>query len=174
MGNNAKLKILGIAVLLFSITGLYFLFIKNKPPGTNSAPPSAITAIPSNPPTPVSQELPGVISKFYENYQNCLKDPPKEASGKVSIYCQENTGSTSVNFNQNIEIGGVASAGADPIVCAQDLPENITVNPNIQMGEGSAIGSVEEKFGSSLINVWLSLVSENGDWKIDNVICPKQ
>jgi hypothetical protein len=100
-----------------------------------------------------------------------MKNPPAAAEGKVSEYCQNNTGLTTSAFAGNLEEGGTAKAGADPIFCAQDIPESMTVNADAHITGDKAIASVNEKFGASQIDIKVNLVNENGAWKIDNIIC---
>jgi hypothetical protein len=102
-----------------------------------------------------------------------LKNPPEAASGRVSEYCQVNTGLTSATFAGNLEKGGVAKAGADPVFCAQSVPESKKASSDFQAKNDKATGFMVEKFGSSQIKIQAELVNENGVWKVDNVICPK-
>jgi hypothetical protein len=112
------------------------------------------------------------VNDFYTSYDSCLKNPPAGSAGKVSEYCQNNTGLTTVAFAGNLEAGGTAKAGADPVFCAQDIPETMSVNTDMQITADKAIASVLEKFGTTQINIQVDLVNENGVWKIDNIICP--
>jgi hypothetical protein len=112
------------------------------------------------------------VNNFYTSYVSCMRNPPAEAAGKVSEYCQNNTGLTTTAFAGNLEAGGTAKAGADPVFCAQDIPEAMSVNTDMYITADKATASLLEKFGTTQINIRVDLVNENGVWKIDNIICP--
>jgi len=116
--------------------------------------------------------IPKVAGDFYQNYENCLKNPAAEANGRVSEYCQIHTGLTTANFSANLEKGGTAKAGADPVFCAQNVPESMKTSPDFQIHGDRATGFVEENFGPSQVKPQVELVRENGVWKVDNVVCP--
>ena len=90
----------------------------------------------------------------------------------MSEFCQNNTGLTTTAFADNLEAGGTAKAGADPVFCAQDIPETLSVNADAQIIADNAIATVSEKFGVTQVNIQVNLANENGAWKIDNIICP--
>jgi len=112
------------------------------------------------------------VNNFYTSYDSCMKNPPAGSEGKVGEYCQNNTGLTTAAFAGNLEAGGAAKAGVDPVFCGQDIPETMSVNTDMQITADKAIASVLEKFGTTQINIQVDLVKENGVWKIDNIICP--
>lgn len=116
--------------------------------------------------------IPKVINDFYENYESCLKNPPAQAAGRISVYCQNNSELATVDFGGNLEKGGVAKSGADPVFCAQSMPETRNVSSDFQVKNDKATGFMEEKFGSNEIKVQVELINEKGIWKVDNVICP--
>jgi len=101
-----------------------------------------------------------------------MKNPPAGSEGKVSEFCQNNSGLTTAAFAGNLEAGGTAKAGADPVFCAQDIPETFSVNADAQINADKAIAAVSEKFGVTEVNIQVNLANENGAWKIDNIICP--
>lgn len=101
-----------------------------------------------------------------------MKNPPRQAAGKVSVYCQDNTGLATTTFAANLEKGGTAKAGADPIFCAQNPPESTAVEPNTQITTDKAVAYVTEKMGPTQIKIRADLLKENGTWKIDNITCP--
>lgn len=162
-----KKLIFGILAILL-LGGIVFLYL-NRSQKNN---------LTTSQPTPTSGNLSDkaivseITSNFYNNYDSCLKNPPAQAAGKVSEYCQNNTGVTSATFEENLAKGGTAKAGADPIVCAQNLPESVAVNPDTQIIDDKAVAFVSERFGSTQIKIQVILVKENGSWLIDNIICP--
>lgn len=117
--------------------------------------------------------IPGTLDSFYQKYESCLKNPPDEAMGRVSEYCQNNTGLTTAAFAGNLEEGGAAIAGADSVVCSQSLPESMKASSDFQVKNNKATGFMEEKFGPNGIKVQVNLVKDGGVWKVDNVVCPK-
>ncbi len=128
-----------------------------------------------NPPVKVTVEnetdqMKAAVLGLYNTYQRCMSNPPPKASGQVSRYCQAHNKYASASFTKNLEKGGVAKAGADPIYCAQNSPIRITmgtVNPAQQTVE------VIENFGSSTnTKIKAALVEEENIWKVDNFTCP--
>jgi hypothetical protein len=112
------------------------------------------------------------VTDFYASYDICLKNPPAEAEGKVSEFCQTHTGLTTAAFAGNLEAGGTAKAGADPVFCAQDIPETMSVSRDLYVDADNATASVLETFGATRMTIRVDLLFENGVWKIDNIICP--
>ncbi len=110
---------------------------------------------------------------FYANYEDCLKNPPAVAAGRVSTYCRSRNPFITAAFVANLAQGGIASAGADPIVCAQNFPTGF--NPGIATISGNlAKVEVTENFGGvENIKTLINLLQENGSWKVDKIICPK-
>lgn len=136
-------------------------------------------------PSPTASEKPGTnmdadktsiletVRSFYIKYDSCVKNPPAEATGRVGEYCQNNSGLTTATFANNLEKGGTAKAGADPIFCAQNIPEGVTVATDTQTAGNRASTSVSEKFGSTQVKIQVELLKENTIWKVDNLVCPK-
>jgi hypothetical protein len=115
----------------------------------------------------------GVAQNFYTAYQNCLQNPPEQAIGQVSTYCQANTGFTTQNFVKNLETGGVAAAGADPILCAQNTPEKIEAQSMSEQTLLTARVNVNLIFGEMTQTNKVDLINEDGVWKVDNIMCPQ-
>ena len=113
------------------------------------------------------------VSAFYKIYQDCLKNPPQEASGQVSVYCQDHTGLTTSDFAKNINAGGIAKLGADPISCAQALPQSFLVSNDKLNDKNTATALVKEFFGSQNLEIRVNLKKINNIWKIDNIMCPR-
>lgn len=59
---------------------------------------------------------------------------------------------------------------ADPILCAQAVPNSISVT-NVTPDTDSATGTVVESFGSSTAQVSFTVVKQAGALKIDNIAC---
>jgi len=154
-----------IIVLGLAIGGYYFLFYGKNQESTTSNGNENISGLDE-------KTIPDAITNFYQKYASCLKNPPSEASGKVSEYCQNNTGLTTAAFAGNLEKGGIAKAGADPIFCAQSVPETKKTSSDFQMKNNKAAGFMVEKFGPNEIKPRIELVNDKGVWKVDNVVCP--
>ena len=135
-----------------------------------------LTALLNKQKTPVQNpDTKGVIEtakNFYDFYDSCMKNPPKQAKDRVGEYCQQNSGLTTSDFAVNLEKGGTAKAGADPIICAQNPFQSFTIGSNVQIQDNKATVPVIELFGSTQLVSQVVLINSNG-WKIDNIICPK-
>ncbi|MCL4365942.1 DUF3828 domain-containing protein [Patescibacteria group bacterium] len=166
---------LGILLLLIIMGAGYYLYTKNSnqiyqvaPQNINPAPTTTNTSFQE------SDDKKAIIetaNSFYQKYDSCMKNPPAEAKDRVGEYCQGNLGLTTTNFVGNLEKGGTAKAGADPVVCAQNFPENITVSQDIQINTDQAKVSVNEKFGPTQVTPQIELLKKDGVWKIDNIVC---
>ncbi|MFA6097828.1 MAG: hypothetical protein WC788_09485 [Candidatus Paceibacterota bacterium] len=158
-------KAIILAVVLLLAIGAALYFVAYKGPGSRTE--SGDKTFSKYDET----TIPKAIDDLYQNYENCLKNPPSEASGKVGEYCQNNTGLTTANFAANLEKGGTAKAGADPVFCAQSVPESMKASTDFRVKNGKATGFMEEKFGSSQVKPQIELAEENGVWKIDDIVC---
>jgi len=154
-----------LLLVLFGFLGFSFLNSRKSAVSPSPNPTTTPQIIPDT--KPVSD----LIDNYYKFYDSCMKNPPTAAKGMVGEYCQNNSGVTSLAFPQNIEEGGIAKAGADPIVCAQNFPESISVT-NVSITDDQAVGIVTEKFGPTEIEVQIMVIKENRVWKIDNIVCP--
>jgi hypothetical protein len=153
------MKKLFLILLVISILGLAACSVFNQQPQITSQPAD-------------QAGVTEAVNRFYTGYDACMKNPPAGSEGKVSEYCQNNSGITTAAFAGNLEAGGTAKAGADPVFCAQDIPETMSVNTDMQITANKASASVLEKFETTQINIQVDLVNENGVWKINNIICP--
>jgi hypothetical protein len=110
------------------------------------------------------------VMGLYEGYRSCMEKPPEAAMGQVSSYCQSHSKYTPENFVSNLAKGGISAAGADPIICAQNIVQSTivgSVNPSQQSAE------VIESFGEDTkVKIKVTLIQEDKSWKVDNVICP--
>jgi hypothetical protein len=164
------MKKFSLIILVVPILGLAACSVFSRQSQITSQPASqAMEAVATE--AVASEAVAKAVNKFYTSYDSCMKNPPAGSEGKVSEYCQNNTGLTTAAFAGNLEAGGTAKAGADPIFCAQDIPEAMSVNTDVQITANKAIASVLEKFGTTQINIQVDLINENGVWKIDNIIC---
>jgi len=132
-----------------------------------SASPSSqnVSSIPEMSPSEAAQG-------FYASFEDCMKNPPPPAAGQVSLYCQSHNPFITATFVTNLERGGVAKAGADPVVCAQNFPQKISVGTFTVEGN-TAKGKITETFGTSTVQPAISLLKETTGWKVDNITCPR-
>ncbi|MCL5784377.1 MAG: YbjP/YqhG family protein [Patescibacteria group bacterium] len=150
-----------IIAVIFILAGAgYYIFSSSK----NVTPSQTASVSPS--------QIGEIVSRFYQKYQECLKNPPQQAMGEVSVYCQNNTGLTTPAFPKNIDAGGVAKAGADPIVCGQSLPSDLQIGNVSEKGDTGQV-LINESFGAQTQQISVSLRMEENQWKIDNIVCPK-
>ncbi len=138
--------------------------------------PSTATPTPTITPTPALSPVPQmtpseVVQGFFASYEICLKNPPQAATGQVSAYCQSHNPFISSTFVTNLAHGGVAQKGADPVVCAQNLPQSFTMGTTT-INDNVATVKVFESFGTSTVEVSVSLLKGSNGWRVDNITCP--
>lgn len=115
-----------------------------------------------------------VTQAFYDEYMNCMTTPPTQAAGQVGNWCASNNSNATPSFPANLEAGGVAAAGADPIVCAQSFPMSYKVETNASYSavEKNGTAFVTEKFGASDLTLTASLTGADGKLRVYNIVCP--
>jgi hypothetical protein len=135
--------------------------------------PKSSSLSPSPSPQPLASnnnsELLTTVNNFYQEYQSCMANPPNQAEGSVSTWCQANNSFATKDFAKNLANGGVAKAGADPILCAQNPPQSVkaetVTDPNTV--------KVVEQFGVGVnVNITVNLVTEKNQPKVNNITCP--
>ncbi len=124
----------------------------------------------------VSPELAIVQSTtaaFFDEYLSCMKSPPSQAKGNVGSWCQSNNSHGAKDLAKHLKTGGVAQAGADPIVCSQSFPKSYTVKADRYL-ELALTGqaTVTEKFASGDVFVNVQLNNATGNMLVNNIICP--
>jgi hypothetical protein len=100
--------------------------------------------------------------------------PPTQAAGQVGNWCANNNSNASSTFSANLEAGGVAQAGADPIVCAQSFPMSFKVQEDAtySVPEKSGTAFVVEQFGSGELVLTVLLNGTSDKLLVDNIVCP--
>ena len=142
---------------------------------TSSASDTPASATASPPETSFSAEAVVIVTKaFYDEYMDCMTNPPAEAIGQVGNWCSSNNSNATSNFPANLEAGGVAEAGADPIVCAQSFPMSYIVEGNATYSSSEKTGTafVSEQFGSGELVLTALLSAANDKLLVDNIVCP--
>lgn len=143
------------------------------PRGSAIYTPTSATASP--PVTSFSAEAVVIVTQaFYDEYMNCMTNPPAAAIGQVGNWCSSNNSNATSNFPANLEAGGVAAAGADPIVCAQSFPISYKVENDATYSSSEKNGSalVTEKFGSGDLVLTALLSGASEKLLVDNILCP--
>ena len=133
------------------------------------------SAIASPPVTSFTAEaLVSVTKAFYDEYMGCMTNPPAEAIGQVGNWCSNNNSNATSSFPANLEAGGVAEAGADPIVCAQSFPMSYKVRDDATYNSADKTGKafVAEQFGSGELVLTVLLSGINDKLLVDNIVCP--
>jgi hypothetical protein len=102
-----------------------------------------------------------VVQKFYDWYLDYEQNPLVDKAYQSSKYLTEDF----IGKLDSITSGNII---ADPILCAQDLPEYITPGKATINDDKSSV-PVTTSFEGHGFDVVLSL--ENGDWLIDDVVC---
>ncbi len=128
----------------------------------------------SNPPNPsptpkVSTSPEKVVEDFYSQYLDCLKDHFRKLTGKSPREdCPFNSNQA---LNKALIQRLEQKKGSDPILCAQNLPINISVDKAL-VNDNKASTLVHTLFGSSVDNqIIVGLNDENGSWKIADITC---
>ena len=133
------------------------------------------TATASPPETSFSAEAVILVTQaFYDEYVECMTNLPAEAAGQVGNWCSSNNSNATSSFPANLAAGGIAEAGADPIVCAQSFPISYKVETDASYSNSEKSGTafVTEEFGSGEL-VLTALLSGAGDeLLVDNIVCP--
>lgn len=142
---------------------------------TSSATDMPTSATASPPITSFSAEaVISVTQAFYDEYMDCMTNPPAEAIGQVGNWCASNNSNATSSFPANLEAGGIAEAGADPIVCAQSFPMSYKVRDDATYNSAEKTGKafVSEQFGSGELVLSALLSGANDKLLVDNIVCP--
>ena len=166
-------KSIAVAIAILALTACSTNSETVTPPSTASDTPASATASP--PESSFSaEEVILVTQAFYDEYMDCMTNPPAEATGQVGNWCSSNNSNATSSFPANLEAGGIAEAGADPIVCAQSFPMSYKVKDDATYSTSEKTGTafVVEQFGSGEL-VLTALLSGAGDkLLVDNIVCP--
>lgn len=133
------------------------------------------TATASPPETSFSAEAVILVTQaFYDEYMDCMTNPPAEAAGQVGNWCSSNNSNATSSFPANLAAGGIAEAGADPIVCAQSFPMSYEVRDDASYSSSDKEGKafLSEQFGSGELVLTVLLSGAGDKLLVDNVVCP--
>ena len=140
-----------------------------SPTGT----PTSATASP--PETSFSAEAVILVTRaFYDEYMDCMTNPPAAAEGQVGNWCSSNNSNATSSFPSNLAAGGIAEAGADPIVCAQSFPMSYEVRDDASYSSSEKVGKafLSEQFGSGELVLSVLLSGAGDKLLVDNIVCP--
>lgn len=140
----------------------------------------SLITVPISPTPPLTQKSNTLLTQpaqaaqnFYHAYESCVKNPPQEASGQVSEYCQKNNTFGAENLITNLTSGGVAAFGADPVFCAQNAPQSYSITGATPIENSQSTVTVEETFGEEEpVIIKVAAEEHDGKWKVTNIICP--
>jgi len=133
------------------------------------------TATASPPETSYSTEAVILVTQaFYDEYMDCMTNPPAAAEGQVGNWCSSNNSNATSSFPANLAAGGIAEAGADPIVCAQSFPMSYKVETDASYSNSEKSGTalVTEEFGSGKLVLTILLSGAGDKLLVDNIDCP--
>lgn len=136
---------------------------------------------------PPTQTPDYIVGNFYASYINC-QGGQVEAGSSLPGYClygEDYSGSSKELFTELAEnYGGSPELiknikwmpGADPILCAQDIPQSIRIENVNVVGDDASVTVIEDFATPILIQVDLKLhrVLESRSWQIVNVTCQEQ
>jgi len=109
----------------------------------------------------------GTAKAFYTWYLAYIGDPATdEFRSPLVDKAYRDSGMLSAAFIQELDELTAGAIPADPILMAQDIPQDFSVDPGVE--EGTAI--VHLQFGTETVrHLKVSMVQELGRWKIDAI-----
>lgn len=105
----------------------------------------------------------GLVAEFYGKYAIFGSD----REGLIKQY-----GTANLLNDWNNAGSDPHGAGSDPILCAQAIPESVTIVGHTVNGSAADV-KVNEAFGETTDSLTVSVVNQSG-LKIDHVTCPQQ
>ena len=122
----------------------------------------------------LQDKVSSVTKAFYDEYTNCMINPPAEAVNQAGAYCASHNSQATAVLPANLEAGGVSAAGADPIVCAQNFPISYSVTSSeFDSATNAGVASLTETFGANDTVITVKLRYESNKMLVDNIVCPK-
>lgn len=109
----------------------------------------------------------GVAKAFYTWYLGYIGDRASENFRNPMVdKAYQDSGFLTADFIEELDELTAEGMPADPILMAQDIPQDFSVDPGVE--EGTAV--VHLRFGSETVtHLKLSMVNELGQWKIDQI-----
>jgi hypothetical protein len=104
---------------------------------------------------------------YFEAFTTCTKNPPSEAAGQVTVYCEtHNTYATDT-------LGAHLEKQKESVVCSQTAPKTVSAIRSTEINGNQALVIIREDFGNSKTNVTYQMQRVDGVWKVENILCPK-
>lgn len=172
--------ILALIIFTLLVAGGVSFYIANLPP-TAITSPLQVTVTPTSPVMPTETVLDAekvtistLLKQFYQAYSSCMQNPPKEAAGKVSTYCQANNPYSSAEFTKNLVSGGAARRGIDPVTCSQNPVSNIMPDSVDFESPERALVTIALQYGGGFAQkVPVVVIKDSGAWRVDTITCPR-
>jgi hypothetical protein len=164
-----KIVVFLIAIVIVLVCGFYILNnYKHPSDNSHAITPSQATQVSSGPNSKgIKTRQMTVAEDYFNAFSECMKKPPTEASGQVSIYCASHNEYAGKGLSVNL------LKQYAPVVCGQNPPKSINANRTTEINESQALVILREDFGSSITDVTYQMQKENGVWKVENIICPR-
>ena len=105
--------------------------------------------------------------KFFQSYNACWEQPPPEAGDKPNIYC-----ATHIQLATD-KLETYIAKQPHPVTCSTSVAKSAVAIRSTNINENQALVVLSEDFGKSKINVTYQLQREDGEWKVENILCPK-
>lgn len=112
-----------------------------------------------------SEEPEEVVKNFYQSWVN-QKDSP------IASRFYENHKDLTKNLEDDLAdtIASFDKGGADPILCAQDKPQDMEYEL-IRQTDANAIVEIKQYFGGNSQTIKVGLMKQDDQWLIDEIIC---
>ena len=104
-----------------------------------------------------------LLTTFYQQYTAASRATPPSTATMTNVIKQYGT--------SNLVTYASKSYNANPIVCAQAVPDKASVS-NVHSTTVGALGTIRETFGIGMVNIDVVVVNQSGSLKIDSIACP--
>jgi hypothetical protein len=132
------------------------LFAKNDATKTTNTTIS-VTVIPAAGAKSVQMQT---AEKFYKAFTACMKT-------QESTYCATHINLSTKNLGTNLQ------KQTTPVICSQTIPNTVSASKSTVINDNQALVTLREDFGKNKMNVIYQMQRENGEWKVENILCPK-
>lgn len=154
-------KIFIFVVITALIGGAGYFFIHNQ----NRQKASSVSPTPKDSIVKIEQMQTAEI--FFKTFTGCVSRPPKEAGGDIEAYCLSTNKYVSKDLAVNLEKQSASG------ICGQNPPKSAYAKRAMVINDNQALVVLTEDFGSKKIDVRYQLQRVNGEWKVENIICPE-
>jgi len=137
-------------------------------------PPDNTNTTPTTPPVTTTSKTPEeVVNEFYGEYLGALEDMAAGLGGSPIDEFKKHDLLTAANQTEiQATLDSMTGPGGyDPILCAQNFPDKSYIVGESIIGGDNANLTVIFFYGGDPAEVPVILAKENGEWKIDEIIC---